>query len=662
MHTGTPFHFKLPQGNIHPRTCITPPSQRLRPCLFSQMDSNSPSFHPPSHPRVTHLTGDNSVNDSITMLSPSELSSSFFRPITPLQSQQLAGNGSQNLVVSNEVDMDRSDVLMDTSESAAVTRDGQNSRNPIGEERFSVSKTAAHSSEAVSSKGDEQSSRTQTPNQQSAAAVLPPTTVSESEGEDTSGRHAGTNVETVKDLSSLPCHSSSGKIAEPSLKSSSPEKQTTTQSSPRKCLSLRKTKNSPTPAKLRTANGGGLQSDKTIQPVLNGATCSKTGVRPFVLGVDPQQDASSEAEQNSCGSQGLLPPINLPNDSQFELSESSPFSPPTFRIERPPNPNHQLNIPPSSMTRHPDTNAKTSIFSNLGASSRKKATSYSLVTAVSGCRSAWGADPYQFHSQSQNSDVAQFMRRKDLSSKGREGGDEGERRGVGEESVPMVNCNSIHRSGEEGGFMRSDNGVVSGPSLCQNEDVHPPSQDVANSTANTHCENRGDGEDGDRGGGVEASPRDYSEVAPAGQREAPLSTTVTLNPSQLPVPTTDPQQPAVSPLPVVGTSPSLDPSTTTPVTSPTSPTLQGSALQFVSPSVVATNLGLEQWVQQAVGGAGGSYEIQYVRTYTIECKVVSSHVIKDERVVAGSARAWQVREVSEGEGFIFQAVCMQCVA
>ena len=646
MHTGTPFHFKLPQGNIHPRTCITPPSQRSRPCLFSQMDSDSPTFHQPSHPRVAHLTGDNSANGSVTMLSPSELSSSFFRPITPLQSQQVAGDvenaGSQNLVVSSEVDTECSDVLMDTSESAAVTRDG---RNPIGEEHVSVSKTAAPSSEAVSSKGDEQSSRMQTPKQQSGTAVVPPTMVSESG----SGRHAGTNIETVEelhDLSLLPHNSSSSKMAEPLLKTSSPEKQTTTQSSPRKCLSLRKTKNSPTPAKLRTANGAGLPSDKTIQPVLNGATCSKTGVRPFVLGVHPLRDAQSEAQQNSCESQGLLPPINIPNDSQFELSESLQFSPPTFRIERPSNPSHHLNIPPSSMTRHLNTSAKTSIFSNLGASSRKKATS--LVTAVSSCRSA-RVDPYQFHSQDQNSDVAQFMRRKDLSSKGRKGGDEGERRGIGEGSEPTVNCNSIRRSEEEGGFMRGDSGIVSEPNLCQNEDVHPlnaASQDVANSTASTHRENRSDGEEGDRGGGMEASSRDYSEVArplaaPAAQRETSLS--VTLNPSQHAVPSTDPQQPAISPL-VVGTSPSLDPSTTTPVTSPTSPTLQGSALQFVSPSVVASNLGLEQWVQQAAGGGGGSYEIQYVRTYTIECKVVSSHVIKDERVMAGSERAWQVRD------------------
>ena len=414
MHAGTPFHFKLPQGDLQPRTCITPPSQRSRSCLFSQMDSNSPSCQAPSHPRAAHLTGDNSANGSVTMLSPSELSSSLFRPITPLQSQQPSGTventESQNPVVSNEVDKDNSDVLMDTSEcngletSTAITRGKQNSNcllQRVGRECHSVSDNVTHNSEVVSSEGEKQSSRTHTAEQQSVAAVVhvSPATVTESADGNINGHLAPSprvNSETVKEphnLTSLSQHSSFSGIAEPSLKSSSPERQTTAHTSPRKSLSLKKTKNSPTPAKLRTASGSSLQSGKTILPIPSGTTHCKSGVYPFVLGVHPPQDEQSVVEQNSCDSQDLLPPINIPNDSQFELSESSRFSPPPFRIERPPNTNHQLTIPPSSTTRHPDTNAKTSIFSNLGASSRKKATS--LVTAVSGCSSALGTDPYR---------------------------------------------------------------------------------------------------------------------------------------------------------------------------------------------------------------------------------------------------------------------------
>ena len=52
-------------------------------------------------------------------------------------------------------------------------------------------------------------------------------------------------------------------------------------------------------------------------------------------------------------------------------------------------------------------------------------------------------------------------------------------------------------------------------------------------------------------------------------------------------------------------------------------TLQG----FVSPSVVASNLGLDQWVQQAAGGAGGNYEIQYVQTY----EVISSEIVMQQQ-------------------------------
>ena len=656
------------------------------------MDSNSPSFQPPSHPHAAHLTGDNNANGSVTMLSPSELSSSLFRPITPLQSQQPAGTventESQNPVVSNEVDKDHSDVSMDTSEyngletSTAITQDGQNSdcllpRNLIGGECLSVSDTIAHNSEVVSSEGEKQLSRTHTPEQQSVAAVVhaPPATVTESADGNINGHIAPSprvNSETINEphnLTSLSQRSSFSGIAEPSLTSSSPEKQTGPQTSPRKSLSLKKAKNSPTPAKLRTASGGSLQSDRTILPLPSGTTHCKSGVRPFVLGVHPPQDDQSAAEQDSCDSQGLLPPINIPNDSQFELSESSQFSSPPFRIERPPNTNHQLIIPPSSTARHPDTNAKTSIFSNLGASSRKKATS--LVTAVSGCCSVLGTDPYEFHSQSQNSDVAQFMSKQvkgkdssysalpqtvNLASEGQEEGDEEERRGgVREGSEPTMNCNGIHEGEDGNGFTRSDNGIVSGSNLCQNnENVHlsnQASQDVANSTTNTQQQNgSSNGEDESSSNRMEEgySARAQSLTAPAGQTEAPLSAT---NPSQHSVPTTDPQQPAANPLPVVESPPGLEPSTATPMTSPS---LQESMLQFVSPSVVAATLGLEQWVQQTGGGGGGggggNYEIQYVQTYNIEWKVISSQLIKDDRVVAGSERVWQVRGRSEGTG------------
>ena len=59
----------------------------------------------------------------------------------------------------------------------------------------------------------------------------------------------------------------------------------------------------------------------------------------------------------------------------------------------------------------------------------------------------------------------------------------------------------------------------------------------------------------------------------------------------------------------------------------------------VSPSVVASNLGLDQWVQQAAGGAGGNYKIQYVQTY----EVISSEIVMAEKTC-------QVRELSEREG------------
>ena len=237
-----------------------------------------------------------------------------------------------------------------------------------------------------------------------------------------------------------------------------------------------------------------------------------------------------------------------------------------------------------------------------------------------------------------------------LASERQEKGDEEERRGgVQEGSEATINCNHIHGSEDGNGFTRSDNGIVSGSNLCQNdENVHPSnpaSQDVANSTANTQQQN------GSSNGGDESSHNrmegGYSEraqlsTAPAGQTEEPLSGIVATNPSQHSVPTTDPQQPAANPLPVVGSPPGLEPSTDTPMTPPC---LQESVLQFVSPSVVAATLGLEQWVQQTGGGGGGggNYEIQYVRTYNIECKVISSQVIKDDRVVAGSERIWQVR-------------------
>ena len=607
------------------------------------------------------------------MLSPSELNCSLFRPITPSQSQQSAGRlESQNPVSLVSSEKQSGDAMEDSSgpePPAFIAPDAQNSppRIPPENERLSVPDSMAHCSEMIVS-GVTQPSETpqQTSRQQSVCTVnnlaTQPTTITEA-GNGSSGEmnREQNSPQEPGHLTASQSSSSSSKNSQPSVINTSTRQQVTTPTSPRKSLSLRKVRNSPAPVKVQST---------TSQPVTkppNDTTGENTGTKAaagFLLGVHSLQ---SEMERNVCESQLLLPAVTVPSDSQFEPSESSQFSPATFRIERPPNQNHQASVPPPSVASRTDSNVapSKSIFSSLktGMSSRKKTSG--LATAVSSTNRNYSTRVYEFDSQNQESERTPFVRNSSKRGRGKKlgrgGGGEvgrGGGRGRGEgggrggggggrggkgggesrecvNSESAVNCSSSND--QENGSMEIDDAGI--PDANPVECGHPPSPPLHNPTG---CSSSQDGVGAEEApSGASSSQSDVGfRTVPTGQAEAqavPSSSGVnsitTTNLSQH-------QHAAANPLPDVSSSSAMEP-TSSSVASPCSL----SVLRFTSPSAVVSSLGLEQLVKQQTGGQRKRYELQYVMTYrtVLEHRVLSSQVIEDGQVVGESEKVWQVR-------------------
>ena len=337
------FNFQLPHGGLlRPNLCITPPSQKRSNGTLSP-DSSTPSHN------VVHPSRNSQNSAGVSILSPSELNQSLFRPITQPQASAESQKGQRG--------SKRQPALFQVTEKAAPN-DKASSQSSSGNMEGSSSNDKASQSERASQK--------------------------QSTCKDTAGIPSQpTAVTCVENTDPVECT-----VTAPKNAARSPSG---------KSLSLRRVRSSP--AATKTAHRRNIQNGAILSVERGKNDISRLGsgetANGFVLGMN-SQDQEPHSEE---GSQFVLPAISIPSDSQFGSSENSQFLLNSFRIERP-----QCGpVPPASSSRRPLSPPTGSIFSNVKASKRTPRKTFEVARAH---------DPYEFHSQSEDVDVGFAMRTK----------------------------------------------------------------------------------------------------------------------------------------------------------------------------------------------------------------------------------------------------------
>ncbi len=389
-------------------------------------------------------------------------------------------------------------------------------------------------------------------------------------------------------------------------------------SSPRKPLSLRKARSNAVGSKdtsgvLQRRNGS-VETRKEA----NGSTDAGHNSSRFVLGVRSSESQDVNLEEDS---QFVLPTVNVPSDSQFVSSESSQFTPANFRIERPPSVDTTETAAHTS--RKSSSPPKESIFSNITASRRTPRLLEDSCTRVQA-----RGDPFEFNSQSQNTEVRFVPRR------GRKTRTRGAERISEKEDI------------------RGVGGLIDGQEEGRDEDMEVGEEervrDVPEQRGDRGCLMEASSSQSHLSGDI-SSQRHRSGLQPLsqvhddsslGQRESrqtqltretfsPSSDRERLSRSQPSTPTIS--QPSTSSVAQVCITP------TTPLPTCTPP------VQFTSPSGIFQVSQLSEFSQQ-YGREQRRYVLQHVKTYrsVVYHHVVSSEVIEGTKVVEGESKVWQV--------------------
>ena len=641
---GTPFQLQLPQGGLlKPLQCITPPSQSTH--------RTSPEASDPSSMKVPRATVSDSNNGGISIFSPSEVNASFLKSATPSESQQnRAGAQSQGqplFVITGGVvgcegagdspslgGRDSSYQPEENRESRGESRRQRWTRSQVSEsERVTGGPTAGDANGKVASQDSSEGDRTLQNGKETASQVEQAAGLTEPSKDAEIPR-----ASTCRDISttiSIGSQNQTARVAHTgsSVPSSPPSCEISnvkspTPLSPRKSLSLRKTRSSPAKGNKRKIipNGALGLADNFNHSAPNMATASELNARTiaagtsektpgFVLGINSQAVDSQMLED----SQFVLPTVSVPSDSQS--SQTSEFSLNQFRIERPPA--HPTGAPPANMARKPHSPPPTSIFSNVRASKR-----VSRLPPTTNLVPPGSNDPYEFHSQSLNMETQHERggaeRHTDLHRACLD-------QNTSESTLDhrSERQHDVNMSGQALGVC--GDGVNEGDSPKDSHNTPPADANVSNWSS----------QEGPKGSVEGRTCETVSETQPDSSEHTEA---VQLAAGSTRVQESRQQQIAVShhhesnprPQPPSPTSPhNCTPSLATPISQ---------SLPFTSPSLLMAPDYLQQLTQQ-YGVEGQQYELRHVRTFktVLERRLVSIEMKKGAEVL--DTRTFMVRRV-----------------
>ena len=409
--------------------------------------------------------------------------------------------------------------------------------------------------------------------------------------------------------------------------------------SPRKSLSLRKRRNSDLPSDgLKVADNLGHKSrtreDGRTGEMTAGRISGREETRPaFVLGA--RENCEEEAAESS---QFELPVVSIPGNSQFEPTEES---------------QQMLQLEPPA-TGEPAPQGS-SIFSNVGVSKRVPRVVQSGKTVREGGREMGVSDPFEFDSESHNTEV-KFVRKRRRHTSEREGEGQGEGEGEGEEEGEGEGEGEGEDRGMKGGayvtpvFIGGGEGEGEGGVHISGQEL-TPNQRNGQSTSHTTSPQTVPNEATVATRLHPAQPKP-SEAALSSSPPPLLSTppvlTTTTQSSPHPHLSTPSHPPPSTNHTIIGPYPSTPLISTphTPTTTPTSSTLhlftQPHLLSFTLPNAKLSPQCLRECTSH-YQASGHRYSLRHVRTDLVEVKTISEVVFEGDKMVEGMSRVWQVR-------------------
>lgn len=349
----------------------------------------------------------------------------------------------------------------------------------------------------------------------------------------------------------------------------------------------------------------------------------------FEMGVGPGENQEEDCMMDHSFTSSL-PRVEVPRDSQFQSSQNSEEV--SFKIPRSSSPNNQ---PSTTSSELKDTvpEARQSLFSDVRAndSKRQKLGAGKGDVGKGGVAAVRGKDPYEYESQSQDTDMQLMMQK--LQRRREEGRRKGSEEGSGE--VPATRKELLSVS------------AVSLSSVGTVEQARRTERPVSSEASSM--------------GTVEARQTEELVSSEAGARVSDRNSLhISLSASSVTTTTTSTRSSSV---PCVRISQSLHSphhhSTTTAspllLASPTRPRIPHSPLssmsstEFVSPSRTLSAEGLQELRRQVMEQTGrkeGLCELRYLRTVyiTMEERFISSELVALENgmVVPGSEKSWPV--------------------
>ena len=600
---------------------MTPPSENTTPLTPPLITDTSlpPSTHQPSlPPAVTQST--------VTMLSPTEINTNIFRPITP--SPQISQ-------------------MMQPQATTVVSQP-----------------TPSNKTLSSNTRSTNLSSSNACPDKEAAKTTTLITTHSQCNDEDT---QPGTNSQT-EDLPDVICVGVSSptkrltveqsKVALTPKRVADTKLSNSASPSPRRSLSLKKTKAINTSTSIRK------QLIVEAQQVSN-----KSKEAGFVLGMDSQQDSSQLTDPRVLNSD--IPAIEV-RESQFEFSEDSntlfQIEKPSLQANKPAQP--QSNCSANQVSVSSDVSHNTNLFSNFKASetsrkASKQARGSSSTLNVSNSLYNTRQDPYEHSSQSEQTAEVEFKVRKQKSktvalSKNK-GSDSEDVSGTQDKTNKFSKLtNERWRDDSQG----NRDGLDSAGDEVTRNDSESQQLDTSSSAAEgvidhgsvkggAQCEKDVVKSSHHPGGSVKSQILNErtSQVESSSQTQATKRSTSTPLTAHIQIPSTS-QSNVIN---------------ATPVTSQrgpfASPLPSASLMEFNSPNAIISPANLEELKRPFSETELKSYELHHVMVIrtVVEERVISSEVVRNGRVVPGSCKVCHVH-VSEYTycAFIDVRVCV-CV-
>ena len=569
-HAGTPFNIHLPQSSLHPQFSMTPPSQR--PAL---PNSAKPAQQTASaQPQKAAQSGSNSsASSDVPMVSPSELDTSVFKSPTPTEMSENQNQKSPTNTEKHHLTRpDNSSSVLQNAELKSLCEAETNADNMVA--------TAADPDQTTTSKH---------PMEVSVDKVT-------ADGEGASHAQVG--------------------YKSPATSTLTKQVSRTGNSSPRMSLSLKKAKVASSSAK-RLLNMNAAEDTNTQETA-----------DQFILGVGANEgDLDSSVE-----SQFHLPVVQVPNDSQFELSGDSQNllqiqnSAPSETVGQPPVSSSQ-----KQLEKKGSPSATPFGFVNPAQSSRlaiKKAKeNHQLQTDTSAphtreviSNQGGGSDPYAYDSQNVDSEVDFIMQRK-------------AKRAANVPKSKVLNIapgnNSVSQNPGEQGDTEGEKVPENVPSFSS----EPPSlsttdirRPVIHQPASSHLQQNNEGSQ-------TIASRPIDRVLQSGsQPAADVANIVGEAPSG--------SQPSANTAASRPLSPFLSPSLVLPSTSSAGP------LPSISPSAAVPSSLVDELKKRAGLDGRGDYQLKLVKVVRtiVEERHVFAEDVQQGHVVQNSGRSWIVSE------------------